>query len=521
MGALFNVAAFRTAAKPPVGLLGQPPVNILGNNMARPGWFDELSQIEQAVELSKMLDCLPDEYCSNDELWFKVGMMLQSVGEWTYPIWDQWSQQTTRSPSNYDQVKNRTRWDSFAADHGLTVGSLIFLAKQNGYASPLHMVSTSPVVSPPRKKAAMRLCWMADIEANPPICNWMISDLIPRQGTVAIVARSNAGKSLMSIHAGSCVATGRAFFGRNPAVTGPVIYVASESPTSIKSRLRAYCQHHALDPLKLPMAVVDGVNLSNDSTVVELCQVIEAGIQGAALPAPVLIIFDTLRRTTPDADENSSTEMDKALQRLQAVAEHFDAAVLLTHHYGKDEARGPRGTSALRASFDVEIGIDRIQNSTQHEWKIAKSRDGNDSVTGLFEIVEVELPATATHPLPSRWPVLVELNQGSIQAHQYQTARTKALNGARPEQKMAFAQTQAFTTAGAISYDDWVTKVVMTVYPNHPKPKERGRELAKALCGRNLITSSGGMIDVAPWVRAGQPPAGGNSSPGSGKAESP
>jgi hypothetical protein len=497
----------------------QPAANILGNNMQRSGWFDGLQQPEQAVELRKMLDCLPADYCSERELWVCVGMALHSVGGWTQQIWDDWSQRTTAP--NYDAGANLTSWNSFNGTSGVTVGTLIMLARQHGYAPPIQLLANPQAsTSPAQKKPAMRLSWMDAIVNNPPICRWLLPDMIPQQGTVAIVARSNAGKSLMSIHIAACVATGAACFGRKPSITGPVIYVAAEAPSSVKNRLRAYCQRHGLDPLKLPIAVIDGVNLSSDSTVAELCQVIEDGIHSAVLPAPALVIFDTLRRTTPEAEENSSTEMDQALQRLQAVAEHFAATVLLTHHYGKNEHLGPRGTSALRASFDVEIGVDQVKNSPQREWTIAKSRDGNDSVTGLFEIEEVELPATTAYPQPSRWPVLVEPKQNALQVHHFQNALAKALHRAQPRQRKVFDMTRTLTAAGPVSMTDWIDKVIKPIYPGNKNPKDRARELTKALSERNLITSDGNSVDVTSWVRN----AGRDDTPAdtaNGKTETP
>ena len=507
-----------TSALPPTASAAPPlPANILGNNMQRSGWFDGLQQPEQELELRKMLDCLPAEYCSEDELWLRVGMALHSVGGWTQQIWDDWSKRTTAL--NYDAVANLTRWNSFSNASGVTVGTLIALSRQHGYAPPAQLLANPPVSAPPaQRKAAMRLDWMSNIATNPPVCRWLLTDMIPQQGTVAIVARSNAGKSLMSIHIAACVATGVACFSRQPSITGPVIYVAAEAPSSVKNRLRAYCHRHGFDPLKLPIAVVDGVNLSNDSAVDELCQVVEAGISGMGLQSPALVIFDTLRRTTPDAEENSSTEMDKALQRLQAVAEHFSATVLLTHHYGKNEALGPRGTSALRASFDVEIGVET--EGGQRKWTIAKSRDGNDSVTGFFDIEEVELPATAAYPQPSRWPVLVEPKQNVLQAHHFQNALAKALRGARSEQITVFRMTRSLTTAGPVSMADWIDKVIAPNYPGNKKPKDRARELVKALGNRNLIASDGSTIDIAPWVRsAGSDKA--PADPADGKTERP
>lgn len=485
---------------PAVSAAPQLPANILGNNIQRSGWFDELQQPEQAVELRKMLDCLPAEYCSERERWLRIGMALHSVGSWTQQIWDDWSQRTTAP--NYEAGGNLTSWHSFNGTSGVTVGTLIMLARQHGYVAPTQLLANSQAsTSPAQKKPAMRLSWMDAIVNNPPVCRWLLPDMIPQQGTVAIVARSNAGKSLMSIHIAACVATGAACFGRQPSITGPVIYVAAEAPSSVKNRLRAYCQRHGLDPLKLPIAVIDGVNLSSDSTVAELCQVIEDGIHSAVLPVPALVIFDTLRRTTPEAEENSSTEMDQALQRLQAVAEHFTATVLLTHHYGKNEHLGPRGTSALRASFDVEIGVDQVKNSPQREWAIAKSRDGNDSVTGLFEIEEVELPATTAYPQPSRWPVLVEPKQNALQVHHFQNALGKALHRVQARQIKVFDMTRTLTAAGPVSMTDWIDKVIKPIYPGNKNPKDRARELTKALSERNLIASDGNSVDVTSWVR--------------------
>jgi hypothetical protein len=66
------------------------------------------------------------------ETWIQVGMALQSVDEDLLADWDGWS----KGASNYEQGACEKHWKSFKSSKGVELGTLGWLAKQNGWQSP-------------------------------------------------------------------------------------------------------------------------------------------------------------------------------------------------------------------------------------------------------------------------------------------------------------------------------------------------------------------------------------------------
>jgi putative DNA primase/helicase len=70
-----------------------------------------------------------DANCDRDT-WARIGMALKSeLGEPGFDVWDAWS----RRADNYDQRDARDTWRSIRATGGVTIATLIHMAKENGY----------------------------------------------------------------------------------------------------------------------------------------------------------------------------------------------------------------------------------------------------------------------------------------------------------------------------------------------------------------------------------------------------
>ena len=63
--------------------------------------------------------------------------------------------------------------------------------------------------------------------------------------------------------------------------------------------------------------------------------------------------------------------------------------MLLIHHSGKDESKGARGWSGLRAAADAEIEVNR--NGDCRTATVTKLKDGEDGVKFAFKLVPVEI----------------------------------------------------------------------------------------------------------------------------------
>lgn len=186
-----------------------------------------------------------------------------------------------------------------------------------------------------------------------------------------IYGDSNSGKTFLVIDMACAIARGVPWMGRQ-VEQGLVVYVAAESPASVKSRLQAYQIHHGC---KVPnFAIVQApVNLhSNDTETEALINAVKQ-VERIAGQRASLVIGDTLARMTAGANENSGEDMGLVVGRFDRIRHETGAHFLLIHHSGKDTAKGARGHSSLRAAVDTEIEVQELPTGRCAE--VMKQRD--------------------------------------------------------------------------------------------------------------------------------------------------
>ena len=186
-----------------------------------------------------------------------------------------------------------------------------------------------------------------------------------------IYGDSNSGKTFLVIDMACAIARGVEWMGRR-VEQGLVVYVAAESPASVKSRLQAYQQHYGC---KVPnFAIVQApVNLySNDTDTEALIQAIKQ-VERMAGQSAKLVVGDTLARLSAGANENGGEDMGLVVQRSDRIRAETGAHFLLIHHSGKDAAKGARGHSSLRAAVDTEIEVQETPTGRCAE--VMKQRD--------------------------------------------------------------------------------------------------------------------------------------------------
>ena len=166
---------------------------------------------------------------------------------------------------------------------------------------------------------------------------------------------SNSGKTFLVIDMAAAVARGVQWMGRNTE-PGLVVYLAAESPASVRGRLQAYQKHHGVKVPNLaivqsPIDLFDGD--ADTNKVIKLVRMLEA-----KSGQPVrLIVGDTLARLSAGANENAGQDMGLVVRRFDRIRTKCKAHFLLIHHSGKAAAAGARGWSGIRAAVDTEIEI--------------------------------------------------------------------------------------------------------------------------------------------------------------------
>lgn len=182
---------------------------------------------------------------------------------------------------------------------------------------------------------------------------------------------SNSGKTFFVIDMAAAVARGVQWMGRNTE-PGLVIYLAAESPASVRGRLQAYQKHHGV---KVPnFAIVQSpIDLFDGDADTEAVISVVRQLERQRGQKVRLIVGDTLARLSAGANENAGQDMGLVVRRFDRIRSACNAHFLLIHHSGKAAANGARGWSGIRAAVDTEIEVTDSPNGRCAE--ITKQRD--------------------------------------------------------------------------------------------------------------------------------------------------
>jgi len=183
----------------------------------------------------------------------------------------------------------------------------------------------------------------------------LVEGLMTIGSSVVVYGDSNSGKTFWALSVATAIANGTDCYGRKTD-PGLVVYLASEAPASIRSRMQAIkkfygCSLENLAMVPVPINFYTGPQDAHD--VIEMVRSVEQ-IKGKPVR---LIIGDTLARMSAGANENSGEDMGPVMARFDQVATATGAAMMIIHHNGKDAARGARGWSGIRAHIDTEIEV--------------------------------------------------------------------------------------------------------------------------------------------------------------------
>jgi len=210
-------------------------------------------------------------------------------------------------------------------------------------------------------------------------------------GDVSVVyGASNVGKSFWVLDLAASIANGAHYRGKARVDGGAVVYVSLEGTRSFDNRISALKITGRLNP-GAPFYIV---NTTFNLLAAEDCDALVQTVKeiASAIDMPVrLIVIDTLARAMAGGDENSSADMTSAVRAVDEIKNTTGAHVMLIHHPGKNEAKGARGHSSLRAAIDTEIEISKKEGSSLACAIVTKQRDLPAIPPMLFELQSVKL----------------------------------------------------------------------------------------------------------------------------------
>lgn len=241
----------------------------------------------------------------------------------------------------------------------------------------------APGKKPTGSARPLRWLWADDVRIDLDEID-LVAELLPTEGLTVEYGPSGCGKTFLSVDLACHVAAGRPWYER--AVTaGPVIYVAAEAPASVEKRVTAWKWRHEVTRLDLAIVQSSVDLLSGDAeAIVAVGKSIEAERGRVAL-----VVIDTLARAMV-GNENAPEDMGAFVAGCGAIREALNCHVLVVHHCGKDEARGARGHSSLRAATDIELEVAEGEDGIRTA-KVTKHRDEASGGVFAFKLDVVEL----------------------------------------------------------------------------------------------------------------------------------
>ena len=311
--------------------VGDAAPSIAGTRMADP---------KQLAELRSALEALPaDEY----HQWVNFGNALVELGDAGFSLWDEWS----RKSNKYDAAEAMKKWRGFKGG-AFQIESIFHEAQAAGWKNPAKDAGKA-------QKGPLSVVFADDLpEAfTPP--DELVEGVLTVGGGSVLYGDSNSGKTFFVIDMAAAVARGVPWMGRNTE-PGLVVYLAAESPASVRGRLQAYQKHHGVRVpnfaiVQSPIDLFDG-EADTDAVIALVRQVeLERGQKAR------LIVGDTLARLSAGANENAGQDMGLVVRRFDRIRNECEAHFMLIHHSGKAAANGARGWSGIRAAVDTEIEV--------------------------------------------------------------------------------------------------------------------------------------------------------------------
>lgn len=211
-----------------------------------------------------------------------------------------------------------------------------------------------------------------------------------------VYGQSNSGKTFLMGDLGMRVA-GMAEWRTGLSVeTGLAIHLAMEGGFGISNRIAAFKIAHGLQNRDIPFVFTkmswNFLDMSaHPAGLRALLDAIKAAQDRFSMPAR-LITVDTLARALTGGDENSAKDMGLLIGAADVIRRETTACLAWVHHSGKDEARGARGHSSLRAAVETEIEV-TDEGDGLHCATVSKQRDMEGGQRHWFRLETVVLGA--------------------------------------------------------------------------------------------------------------------------------
>ncbi len=305
--------------------------------------------------------------------------------------------------SNWPPFEPEGVYDKFGAwallNHGGDIHAAASELGRNGYGDrpanpvadrPVAAESVNPVFEPvateekPRGFLSKRIRW-SELRELPP--KPMLVDKFLGVGDSAmIVGIRKGGKTAVVFDLVCAMLRGGTFAGKFE-VKRPltVAYFTTEGTGALGERMRCANVGHGVDDYTLDehwIYVPELPQCFDESSEFHVLKVVqefkEAGIR------PDVMIHDTFAKSIQGAEENSNSDMSRALSTLQKARVELGCATILLHHINKSGTL--RGASAIDGDLDVLLQVEHEEETGDRRLSYGFAKD-----LGPFDAIPFEL----------------------------------------------------------------------------------------------------------------------------------
>ncbi len=237
-----------------------------------------------------------------------------------------------------------------------------------------------PIVAQRGRKIG-KLTVLSDIDAksSAPRDYYLKSLISPAEMSV-IYGEPGCGKSFFVLYIVRAIAQERQVLGLRVHPTN-ILFLALEGIAGFEKRLKAEIERH--EESEGFFYIAQPVDLFQDH------QAVKDVIAATEMTGAGIVVIDTMNRALAGGSENDPGEMGHFIKNIDAIRSQTGAHVIIIHHSGKDDSRGPRGHSSLLGAADLVLKVSRVEQTAHRTVKIIKSKDDADGADFNF-ILEVK-----------------------------------------------------------------------------------------------------------------------------------
>lgn len=353
------------------------------------------------------------------------------------------------------------------------------LAARDGMEAVKHLL-----LAPSKPAQRYQLLGRGDLAALPPL-TWCVHGVLPRDGLASVYGPSASGKSFLALDLAAAIAAGLPWFNCK-TVAAPVVYVALEGEAGMKLRAAAWEAHRGRvlpDGLSL---VLQPFKLTEAQDIADLA---------AVVPSGAVVFLDTLNRAAPTSDENSSRDMGEILEAAKQLQRLTAGLVILVHHTGKDATKGLRGHSSLFAALDAALEVSR--EGDRREWRVAKSKDGQDGHARAFRLQVEALGAEDSGEAITSCVVVPDVGTEEVQRVKLPAGGNQriALDVLRPMFKTGESGKPGLPPlARSVELETAINAVASRMTTDSHRRATRAREAINGLVGRGVLGCHDGRL---------------------------